>query len=73
MSRRHVSTGPATSPHPNSMTAWALVVGVLLLSLVLSGTWRGRLPLSSAMIYLLCGVLLGPGALGRLAPDRLVA
>lgn len=51
------------------MTAWALVVGVLLLSLVLSGTWRGRLPLSSAMIYLLCGALLGPGALDMLAPD----
>lgn len=63
------SAGPATSPHPNSMTAWALVVGVLLLSLVLSGTWRGRLPLSSAMIYLICGVLLGPGALGMVAPD----
>lgn len=51
------------------MNAWPLVVGMLLLSLVLSGTWTGGLPLSSAMIYLLCGVLLGPGALGMLAPD----
>lgn len=51
------------------MTAWALIVGVLLLSLVLSGTWTGRLPLSSAMIYLICGALLGPWGLGMLAPD----
>lgn len=50
---------------------WALVAGVLLLSLVLTGTWTGRLPLSSAMIYLVCGVLLGPGALGMLSPDPL--
>jgi NhaP-type Na+/H+ or K+/H+ antiporter len=40
---------------------WALIVGLLLIIMVLSGTLLKRLPLSSAMIYLAAGYALGPG------------
>lgn len=52
-----------------SFAGWALFVGVLLVSLVLLGTLIGRLPLSSAMVYLVLGGLLGPAALDVLRPD----
>lgn len=48
---------------------WSAVIGAVLLSLVLLGTLIGRLPLSSAMLYLAIGCLLGPEALGVLTPD----
>ena len=48
---------------------WSLFIGVLLITLVLAGTLLGRLPLSSAMIYLGLGYVLGPGGLGLIAPD----
>lgn len=43
-----------------SFAAWSLFVGLLLISLVLSGTFLKRLPLSTAMLYLAAGVILGP-------------
>ena len=46
---------------------WSLLLGVLLISMVLAGTLLQRLPLSSAMIYLGMGYLLGPGGLGLVA------
>ncbi|TAK77157.1 MAG: sodium:proton antiporter [Aquabacterium sp.] len=52
-----------------TLAMWALFGGVLLLSFVLLGTWLGRLPLSSAMLYLGVGWLLGPSAVGVLNPD----
>lgn len=52
-----------------SFASWSLFVGVLLLSLVLIGTLMGRLPLSSAMLYLAIGWLLGPGVMDVLTPD----
>lgn len=52
-----------------SFAGWSLFAGVLLLSLVLLGTWLGRLPLSSAMVYLALGWVLGPGGLSVLTPD----
>lgn len=52
-----------------SFAAWSLFVGVLLLSLVLLGTFLGRLPLSSAMLYLALGWLLGPEVMNVLTPD----
>lgn len=52
-----------------SFAGWSLFTGVLLLSLVLLGTLLGRLPLSSAMLYLALGALLGPAGLNLLAPD----
>jgi NhaP-type Na+/H+ or K+/H+ antiporter len=52
-----------------SFAAWSLFVGVLLLSLVLLGTLLERLPLSSAMLYLALGGVLGPAVLNVLTPD----
>ncbi|WP_374675720.1 cation:proton antiporter [Ideonella sp.] len=52
-----------------SMAGWSLFAGMLLLSMVLLGTLFGRLPLSSAMVYLAVGGALGPGAMNVLAPD----
>jgi NhaP-type Na+/H+ or K+/H+ antiporter len=39
---------------------WALIIGVSLIVLVLSGTLLKRLPLSTAMLYLAAGFALGP-------------
>jgi sodium/hydrogen antiporter len=52
-----------------SIAHWSLFFGVLLITLVLAGTLLGRLPLSSAMIYLGLGYALGPGGLNLIAPD----
>ena len=42
-----------------SFAAWSLSIGLLLITLVLSGTFLKRLPLSTAMLYLTSGVLPG--------------
>jgi sodium/hydrogen antiporter len=55
------------------MAGWALFAGALLLSMVLLGTLFTRLPLSTAMVYLAVGWLLGPSAMNVLAPDPLGA
>ncbi|MCJ0765219.1 cation:proton antiporter [Variovorax terrae] len=52
-----------------SVAEWSLFVGVLLIMMVLASTLLGRLPLSSAMIYLVLGWLLGPGAMNVLRPE----
>jgi sodium/hydrogen antiporter len=43
-----------------SFAAWSLAIGLLLITLVLSGTLLKRLPLSNAMLYLAAGIVLGP-------------
>ena len=45
-----------------SIAHWSLFAGFLLITMVLAGTLLTRLPVSSAMIYLAFGYLLGPGA-----------
>ena len=47
---------------PPTMTfaLWTLVIGVLLITMVLSGTLLNRLPMSNAMLYLAAGFALGP-------------
>jgi hypothetical protein len=54
---------------------WALIVGALLITMALSGTWLRRLPVSTAMLYLapgfgdhlpLCTVVNRPAGDGRL-------
>jgi sodium/hydrogen antiporter len=40
---------------------WFVLVGVLLVVIALLGRFLDRLPVSAAMIYLLVGILLGPG------------
>jgi NhaP-type Na+/H+ or K+/H+ antiporter len=52
-----------------SLAQWFLFVGALLLTMVLAGTLLGRLPLSSAMVYLALGWLLGPDGTNVLHPD----
>lgn len=54
-----------------SIAEWSLFVGVLLVTMVLTGTLLGRLPLSSAMVYLALGCLLGPAMANVLRPDPL--
>lgn len=54
-----------------TLAGWALLLGVLLVTMALTGTLLGRLPLSSAMVYLALGWVLGPDALNLLRPDPL--
>lgn len=48
---------------------WSFLMGVLLITMVLVSAPLARLPLSSAMIYLAVGYLLGPGGFSVIAPD----
>jgi NhaP-type Na+/H+ or K+/H+ antiporter len=48
---------------------WALLIGALLILLALTSTLLQRLPVSSAMLYLALGVLLGPAGWALLTPD----
>jgi NhaP-type Na+/H+ or K+/H+ antiporter len=52
-----------------SLPVWALLIGGLMVSMVLAGTMLGRLPLSSAMVYMALGWLLGPDLMNVLRPD----
>jgi NhaP-type Na+/H+ or K+/H+ antiporter len=54
-----------------SFAAWLFAAGLLLLALVLLGRLIDRLPLSSAMVYLALGALLGPAAFDLMRPDLL--
>jgi len=51
---------------------WALVIGGLMVTMVLAGTLLGRHPLSSAMVYLALGWMLGPDVLNVLRSDPLL-
>lgn len=55
-----------------SWAEWSLFIGVLLVTMVLAGTLLGRLPLTSAMVYLALGWLLGPSMADVLRPDPLL-
>jgi NhaP-type Na+/H+ or K+/H+ antiporter len=55
-----------------SFAEWSVFVGVLLVTMVLAGTLLGRLPLSSAMVYLGLGWMLGPDGMNVLRPDPVV-
>lgn len=48
---------------------WIAFIGVLLVSMVLVSTLLGRLPLSSAIVYLAVGWALGPQLMDVLRPD----
>jgi sodium/hydrogen antiporter len=48
---------------------WALIIGVLLISMAVTNSTVKRLPLSAAMIYLTVGFAIGPGGMGILRPD----
>lgn len=48
---------------------WSVLVGLLLIFLALSSTVLSRLPLSTAMLYLVIGLVISPLGLNWLAPD----
>lgn len=48
---------------------WSLLIGLLLITMLLTGTLLARLPVSAAMVYLGLGYLLGPGGLGVIELD----
>jgi NhaP-type Na+/H+ or K+/H+ antiporter len=48
---------------------WSLLIGLLLILMMLIGTLLARMPMSSAMIYLVVGYVLGPGGLAVISPD----
>ena len=48
---------------------WAVIVGVLLILMALSGTVLERLPLSTSMLYLMAGLAVSPWGLDLLSPD----
>lgn len=52
-----------------SLAQWSLFVGALMVTMVLAGTLLGRLPLNSAMVYLVLGWVLGPAVADVLRPD----
>ena len=52
-----------------SLAQWSLFVGTFLVTMVLAGTLLGRLPLSSSMVYLALGWLLGPDVADVLRPN----
>lgn len=49
--------------------SWSLLLGVLLITMVLTGSLLARILLSSAMVYLAIGYVMGPAWLGLIAPD----
>ncbi len=53
------------------MTAahWSLLIGMLLIAILLTGTLLARLPMSAAMIYLGLGYVMGPGGFGIIDID----
>ena len=48
------------------MTLWFIVIGLILCTMALLGSVVDRLPLSSSLIYLAIGIVLGPGVTGWL-------
>jgi NhaP-type Na+/H+ or K+/H+ antiporter len=55
-----------------TLAYWSLLIGGLLLTMLLIGTFLQRLPFNGAMIYLAVGYVLGPGGLDviRIDPFR---
>jgi sodium/hydrogen antiporter len=48
---------------------WFTTAGILLVGIVLASTLLRSLPISTSIIYLVVGLLLGPGAFGLLSWD----
>lgn len=48
---------------------WCLIVGALLISMALAGSVLHRMPISTSMLYLGVGVLVGPAGLDMTDPD----
>lgn len=48
---------------------WSVIVGVLLILMAMSGTVLSRLPLSTAMLYLMVGLAVSPWGMDLMSPD----
>ncbi len=55
--------------HSMTFAIWAVIVGTLLTTMALSSTLLKRLPLSTAMLYLAAGAVLGPAGWMLMSPD----
>jgi NhaP-type Na+/H+ or K+/H+ antiporter len=55
----------------NGPTLWYLIIGALLVGMALIGTLVKRLPISTAMLYTLVGIVLGPAGLSLVRIDAL--
>lgn len=55
-----------------SFAQWSFLLGLLLTTMALTGTLLGRLSISSAMVYLALGWVLGPAGINVLRPDPFV-
>ncbi|MES2941525.1 MAG: cation:proton antiporter [Pseudomonadota bacterium] len=55
----------------SDFTTGCIIVGALLIAMTLGGSFIARLPLSSAMLYLLVGMAVGPWGLGLLKLDAI--
>lgn len=51
----------------DAFTVWCVIVGVLLIVIGLTDTWRQELPVCASAIYLFAGYLLGPEVSGLLS------
>jgi uncharacterized membrane protein YczE len=54
-------------------TLWYIIIGVLLIGMALLGTRLKRLPLTTALLYLLVGVALGPWGAGLIRVDPIMS
>lgn len=66
---RGFNTQIGLSPQTMMLAQWSLLIGVLLITMLLTGTLLARLPVSAAMVYLGLGYLLGPGGMGVIELD----
>ena len=57
-------TWPRTHLTISLFSTWCLIIGVLLILIGLSDTWRQRLPVSTSALYLVAGYMLGPQGFG---------
>lgn len=57
------------SSHSILFAQWAVIVGALLTTMALSSTLLKRLPLSTGMLYLAAGAILGPAGWMLMSPD----
>ena len=55
----------------NGPTLWYLIIGALLVGMALIGTLVKRLPISTAMLYTLVGMVLGPAGVSLVRMDAL--
>ena len=55
-----------------TLVVWYVVAGLLLIAMALADSFLRRLPLTTGLLYLVAGVLLGPFAIGLIRVDPLL-